>query len=88
MCLDCGFQGLGRAVGPALDLWFAEGAKKRSSRLVQDADLGVKCGCQPWPVSGPVADRLGLVARRVVHANVDVSGHILLEAAELVCPVP
>ena len=47
-----------------------------------------------WPFGKPVADQLGLMARRIVHddVNVEVSWHTLLdgveEPAELLRPVP
>jgi hypothetical protein len=47
-----------------------------------------------WPFGKPVTDQLGLMARRVVHddVNVEVSWHVLLdgieEPAELLRPAP
>src|SRR6476660_6368367 len=47
-----------------------------------------------WPFGKPVADQLGLMARRIVHddVSVEVSWHTLLdgveEPAELLRPVP
>src|SRR6266446_6367270 len=43
---DGGLQRGGRAVGAALDCWSVSNAKKRSTWLIHDADVGVKCICQ------------------------------------------
>ena len=70
-------------------------AKKRSTWLIHDADVGVKCLCQrARPFGEPVPDQPDLVARRVVHdeMGVEVGRHVALhfveEGAELPRPVP
>jgi hypothetical protein len=78
VCLDCGFQGFGRAVGPALDLRFAEDCEDALELIDSGRGRSREVWVPARPFGDPVADRFGLVARRVVQneANVGVSGHI------------
>src|SRR5258708_40000692 len=64
---------------PRLICWSVSKAKKRSTWLIHDADVGVKCsGCRgevhmpAEPFGEPVADQFGLMARGIVHDGVDV----------------
>jgi hypothetical protein len=43
---DYRFQRLGRAMGIAPDLLVSEECEEDSTWLIQDAEVGVKCGCQ------------------------------------------
>src|SRR5258708_39892259 len=68
---------------PRLICWSVSKAKKRSTWLIHDADVGVKCsGCRgevhmpAEPFGEPVADQFGLMARGIVHdgVNVEIGG--------------
>jgi hypothetical protein len=55
-------------------------AKKRSTWLIHDADVGVKCTCQR-ALGEPVSNELGLVRAVVIHDDMDVEtgGHVALD---------
>src|SRR6266446_2062701 len=73
--------------------WSVSKAKKRSTWLIHDADVGVKCICQRSRLANQSRISFGLMARGIVHddVNVEIGGHMLFdgveEAAEFLRPV-
>src|SRR6266850_4099852 len=69
---------------PRLICWSVSKAKKRSTWLIHDADVGVKCICQRSRLANQVADQFGLMARGIVHddVNVEIGGDMLFDGVE------
>ena len=81
-------------MGSTLDLLLCEECEEALDLIDPGRRRRSEMAVPAWPFGKPVADQLGLVARRVVHddVNVEVSWHILFdgveEPAELLRPVP
>ena len=69
---------------PRLIGFSASNAKKRSTGLIQDDEVGVKCLCQRGRLANQSFDQLRFVARGIVHDDVDVEtlGHVALDFVE------
>jgi len=66
---------------PRLICWSVSKAKKRSTWLIHDADVGGEVHMPAEPFGEPVADQFGLMARGIVHddVNVEIGGHMLFD---------